>query len=324
MPRAPLPPSLRCLLRDPAAAPRPTPAEHATALLRAHLLPRIARALAAEGQGALLVKGAALALTVYPDAAARPMTDIDLLVPRARRDATVAALVRSGGVEHSPPGRPWSAALLGETGITLRAGAMSLLVEVHTSLDKIVPRPVDERALFARATPAPLLPGLSVPSPEDHALLVALHASGHDFDHPIALLDLELLFRRGLDFRALTARAKAWRLGTVMFILLGALRELGAASITDAHVAAFDPGFARRALIERRRRAGIETATPELGLPWMFWQTPLRDDLGAWALGVLRYAAVRGVERLLFPQDKVARRDDRSRSDFSFRPPSSP
>jgi hypothetical protein len=324
MPRASLPPSLLRLLRDAAAAPRPTPGEHAAALLRAHLLPRIARALAAEGQRALLVKGAALALTVYPDVAARPMSDIDLLVQRDRSAAIVAALVRAGGVEHPPAGRPWSAALLGETGISMRAGAMSLLVEVHTTLDKIVPRPIDERALFERATPAPLLPGLSIPAPEDHALLIALHAAGHDFHHPIALLDLELLFRRGLDFSALTARARAFRLGTVMFIALRALRELGAASITDAHVAAFDPGPARRALLERRLRADLETAAPALGLAWIVSQTSLRDDLGAWALGVLRYAAVRGVERLLFRQDNAPPRKAPRPPGFSFRPPPSP
>lgn len=297
-PLSPLSPALLRLIRDPAAAPRPTPADHAAALLRAHLLPRIARALAAEGQRALLVKGAALALTVYPDAAARSMSDIDLLVRREDSDRIVAALVGAGGAAHPPQGRPWSAALLGELGITLPAGAMSLLVEVHTSLDKIAARPIDTGALFARATEAPGLPGLSVPAPADHALLIALHAAGHDFHHPIALLDLELLFRRGLDFGALTARARAWRLGTVMFLLLRSLRELGAASITSAHVAAFEPSLARRALLQRREGA----AAPELGLPWILGQAPLRDDLGVFALGVLRYAAVRAAERLLFTQ----------------------
>src|SRR4051812_7819301 len=82
------------LLRDPAAAPRPSPREHAAALLRAHVLATVSRALTAEGLDALLVKGAALALTVYPDAAARPMGDVDLLVRRADHDRIVAVLER--------------------------------------------------------------------------------------------------------------------------------------------------------------------------------------------------------------------------------------
>ena len=40
----------------------------------------------AAGVDALLVKGAALALTVYPEPAARPMTDIDLLVREAAHE----------------------------------------------------------------------------------------------------------------------------------------------------------------------------------------------------------------------------------------------
>jgi len=161
-----------------------------------------------------------------------------------------------------------------------------------------VPRPVDERALLDRATPAPGLPGLLIPSPEDHAILIAIHAATHDFEHPAALLDVELLLRRGLDVAALAARARSCRAGTVMFILMRALRELGAASVTDAHVAAFDPGPLRRALLDRGR--ALSGADQALGLAWIVRQTPLRDDLGGWALGVLRYAALRGVERLLF------------------------
>jgi hypothetical protein len=290
-------PDLLRRLRDPTATPRPSPADHAHALLRAHVLQTIARSLKAEGLEALLVKGAALALTVYPDAAARPMGDIDLLVPRVQRDRVVAALVRQGGLVHAPPGRPWSAEMLGETVITMTAGTISLLVEVHTTLDKLVPRPVDERALFARTTAAPGLPGLLIPSPEDHAILIAIHAATHDFEHLPALLDMELLFRRGLDVAALAARSRAFRAGTVMFVLMRSLRELGAASVTDAHVAAFDPGRFRRALLRRREARG--DAGQELGLPWVVRQTPLRDDLGAWTLGLLRYAALRGVERLL-------------------------
>src|SRR5262249_8226299 len=154
-----------------------------------------------------------------------------------------------------------------------------------------------ERALLDRATDAPGLPGLFIPQPEDHAILIAIHAATHDFEHAPALLDTELLLRRGLDLAALAARARAYRAGPVMLVPLRALRALGAASVTDAHVAAFDPGPLRRALLDRRRaRGGSDQA---LGLPWVVRQTPLRDDLGGWTLGILRYAALRGVERLL-------------------------
>src|SRR6185369_12564236 len=135
--------------------------------------------------------------------------------------------------------------------LTARAGAMVMLVELHTALDKIVPRPIDAGALIARSSPAPGLPGLRVPSPEDHALLVALHASTHAFHHPIALLDLELLLRRGLDLDELARRARAFRLDTVMYVAMTTLRALGAASVCDAHVRAFAPDPVRRSVVDR-------------------------------------------------------------------------
>ncbi|MFT3914547.1 MAG: nucleotidyltransferase family protein [Anaeromyxobacteraceae bacterium] len=159
------------------------------------------------------------------------------------------------------------------------------------------------RALFARATPAPDLPGLTIPSPEDHAILIAIHAAGHDFHHAAALLDLALLLRKGLDLPALAARARAWRARTALFVLFSLLRDLGAPEVSDAHVALFDPGPLRRAVL--RRRAAMAASSNDLGLPWMIRQTPLRDDLGTWVLGLCRYAAVRGVERVIFGSARI-------------------
>jgi len=303
------PPALPALPRAPTAAPQARdPAAHAAAMLRAHVLGRLSTILREAGLNALLVKGAALALTVYPSPAARPMSDIDLLVRRDLEERVLGALTRAGCAAHPPPRRPLTRHLLGETPLTMTSGATTSTIEVHTSLDKIVTRPIDQRALFARALPAPGLAALCVPAPEDHALLIALHAASHAFAHPIALLDLELLLRGGLDLAALAQRARAWRLETVMFIAMSALRELGAASVRDAHVAAFDPGPLRRATVRRfRARAAQLAEAPPLGLPWLIGQTLLRDDLGAWALGLTRFAALRGVERFLFTRGDTPR-----------------
>jgi hypothetical protein len=298
-----IPPSpLLRALRDPAAPLKAqNPSAHAEALLRAHVLAQVAAALHAASLVALLVKGAALAITVYPSPASRPMQDLDLLVRRASRDRVLAALAAAGGVVHADPERPLSRDFLGETAVILHAGATPFLVEIHTSLDNVVPRPIDDAGLFARAQPAPGLPGLLVPDAEDHALLIALHAAGHELHHPIALLDLELLLRRGLDLATLVRRAEAWRLTTVMYAVMSALHALGAASVTAAHVAAFDPGPLRRALVERVHRPAAALDPPRpggLGLPWILRQIPLRDDLAAYGLGVARYAAARAAERL--------------------------
>ncbi|MEO7332124.1 MAG: nucleotidyltransferase family protein, partial [Minicystis sp.] len=295
-----LDPDLLRRLRDrEALPPPPSPGAHAAAMLRAHVLRSVSRAATAASVPVLLIKGAALALTVYPSPASRPMADIDVLVARGDRDRLLAALEHEGGTVHHPAGRPLSRDLLGETAVLLPAGALTYLVEVHTSLDKLVERPIPLDALFAKATPAKDLPGLFLPDLTDHALLVALHLAGHDFHHPLGLLDLELLLRRGLDERALVAQARRWSLGAVMFASLSTLRALGAASVSEALVEAFAPGPIQRALLRRAHPPGA--AAPRegdrLGLPWVIRQTPLRDDPLAWTLGLLRFGALRVRER---------------------------
>lgn len=295
-----LAPALLRLIRDPQALPVPPSAEaHAAAMLRAHVLRALSRASAAAAVPVLLIKGAALALTVYPTPASRAMADIDVLVRPGDRDALLRALEREGGTVHHPAGRPLSRELLGETAVMLQAGSLHYLVEVHTSLDKLVPRPIAAQTLLDRATPAPGLPGLFLPSFEDHALLIALHLAGHDFHHPVGLLDLELLLRRGLDTTALVERARGWALSSVMFVSLSTLRALGAASVSEALIAAFAPGPLRRALLGRTYPPGAPAPDEgdSLGWPWVLRQTPLRDDPLPWLLGLGRYAALRARER---------------------------
>ncbi|MRG97902.1 nucleotidyltransferase family protein [Polyangium spumosum] len=290
------------LLRDPRAVmPAPTPEAHAEALLRAHVLVSISRALVSRGERVMLVKGAALALTVYPSAAARPMCDVDLLVPPRRERVVIEALAGAGLEVHEHPLRPRSRVMLGETQLVARAGQMRLLVEVHGTLDKIVPRPIDVAAIETRATPAPGLPGLSLPSVEDHALLVALHAAGHEFRHEMAWLDLELLLRAGLDRRVLVERARAFRLETVMFVMLSTLRALGAASVDAELVRAFEPGRLRRVALAPFYDVGafqVPRTKAALGIRWVVGQTPLRDDLAAWIRGLARYAVARVEDRI--------------------------
>ncbi|MDI1447272.1 nucleotidyltransferase family protein [Polyangium sp. 6x1] len=298
----PPPMPLLDLLRDPRAVmPAKAPEAHAEAMLRAHVLGQISRALVARGERAMLVKGAALALTVYPSAAARPMSDVDLLVPPRRERAVIEALAAAGLTVHENRFRPKSRGMLGETQLVARAGEMRLLVEVHGTLDKIVPRPIDVEAVEERAKPAPGLAALLVPSAEDHALLVALHAAGHEFRHELAWIDLELLLRGGLDREILVERAREFRLGTVMFVVLSTLRTLGAASVDPALVRAFDPGPLRRAALAPFYDVGgfpVPRTEAALGVRWVLGQTPLREDLGAWARGLARYAALRVADRL--------------------------
>lgn len=67
-----------------------------TAELRANLLDEATRAMAAQEIPVLLYKGIAYAGRIYTDAAERPMSDIDLLVPAARHEGAAGVLRRLG------------------------------------------------------------------------------------------------------------------------------------------------------------------------------------------------------------------------------------
>lgn|GEM_PF-2389228 len=290
------------LLRDRGARPELRPGAHADALLRMHVLVQVADVMRGEGIRALLVKGAALSLTVYPDAAARRMSDIDMLVDEGDHAAAVHALERLGWLVSRDEKRRLSRVLLGETMVQARAGSMTFTVEVHSSLDKVVRRPIAFADLASRGLPAPGLEGLSVPSCEDHALLVALHASTHEFRHELALQDMELLLRSGLDRDALRERCEKFRLRTVMFVMLSVLRSLGAASVDDDLVQRFDPGRFRRTILDRFydvERFPPARGEEEMGIAWVVRQAPLWDDPSMFVAGVARYGVFRGVERML-------------------------
>lgn len=298
----PLSPETLRLLRDRDARPEIQPGAHADALLRRHVLTQIAEAMRGGHITALLVKGAALALTVYPDAAARRMSDIDMLVAEADHERAVRALERLGWLVARSESRRLSGVMLGETMVQARAGTMTFTVEVHSSLDKVVRRPIVFADLAARASRAPGLEGLSVPSREDHALLVALHASTHEFRHELALQDMELLLRSGLDRDELRRRCERFHLRTVMFVMMSVLRSLGAASVDDELVRAFDPGRFRRALLDRfydLERFPPARGAEELGVAWLVRQAPLWDDPSMFVMGVAKYSGLRGAERML-------------------------
>jgi Uncharacterised nucleotidyltransferase len=269
-------------------------------LLRTHALEKLCRALEARALDVLLVKGAALAITHYAEPWTRDMADIDVIVRPGTRDHVVAALAAHGFAVIADAARPLSSDAFGETCLSLACGAATVAFEVHTRLDKLVARPVDHAAIFARSAPAPGLPRLRLPADEDHVLLLALHAAGHDFRHPPAGADLALLLTRGVDEEAVLDRARRWRLTTVLFVMLTLLRESGSERVPDRLLRATAPRGLRRALIDRyRARLADEGAPLGLGWPWIARQTVLRDDLPAWTGGLVRYAGTRALETAL-------------------------
>lgn len=270
-------------------------------VVRSAQLKQIAATLQTAGLDALLVKGSAVALSVEDAPWRRTMKDIDILVRPGELERVSLALRRDGYVACAVEHRPYTHDLLAERQLVPPEGALGGLVELHPCLDKVTPRSIDYSEIFHRAHLAPGLAPLLVPSLEDHILLVALHASMHDFQHKAAYDDLAALLGPIVDRDALHTRAKKWGLSIVMYLMLKSLASLEARGIDSAWVDTFHPTTTRRAAI--RVFYDLSNAPPrprssKLGLLWVLRQSTLHDDLQNWVRGVVRYAGLRGMERI--------------------------
>ncbi len=292
---------LRAALRDPSCWITDLPRARADHVLRSHLLEGLAECLKQASLRVLLVKGAALASSIYPQPWLREMCDIDLVVEPGDQDHVVAALRGAGYQQHRWQQRPLSSAQTGERVMRIKLGETEMPVEVHRQLDKLVARPIDYRQVFDRASASAALPdNLLIPSPEDHFLLVVLHQATSGLRHQAGWIDLELLLRGGLDLDRVLRQAQQWRLSTALYLCMLTLQALRAPSVPASLIAELRPGMIRSAALERCYRVGSYPAAlgpPQLGWRWVFKQTPLRDDTGRWLAGLAKYGVKRVIER---------------------------
>jgi len=103
-------------------------------MLRTRELGRILDALEQVGVPAIVLKGAALAGTLYPNVALRPMSDLDLMVPRQQMKEAIQA-VKSLGYERItetvPKIAPWFNKVVGKH-VQLRGGPhQGVVLELH-------------------------------------------------------------------------------------------------------------------------------------------------------------------------------------------------
>jgi hypothetical protein len=177
---------------------------------------RLLPALAAEGIVPVLLKGAALTLTVSEDPAERPYGDVDFLVRRLELDRAAATLRKLGYVLDERyqseefyrshhyhlifrrPDKPW------------------LCFEVHWDLTlPLMDTRIDAEGVRSRSVPC-WIDGSNarVPAPTDLLLHLALHAAVSGFGRLGQILDVaKVLARHGeiMDPEEVWERARDWR-----------------------------------------------------------------------------------------------------------------
>lgn len=223
-------------------------------LLMTRELGRILKACAAEGLAVIVLKGPALAESVYPLPALRPCGDLDLLVrpaDRLRMDAVLRELgLRRVADEHS-----WDFDIAYD-GATVYETADGVRIDLHWSL-LTEPRFVwnaAETEIWERSVPT-VVAGEAARGlgREDLVLYLAAHLAVH---HTLAGLrrywDVALLVeRRGdeVDWPTLRARAARWRVGRALFFVLLGARTLFDAPVPPAVLAALRPRGPRARLL---------------------------------------------------------------------------
>jgi hypothetical protein len=179
------------------------------AVLARGLVGRCARALGDAGIPVMALKGVALHALVYDDAAERPLSDVDLLVPPERYEDALAAL-RATGFRAKTPSAPWAT--------VLAHPEVPLDVDLHRALFPPGLFALDPGALFARARVDAATFGAEIHLPDDYDLYA--HVIGHfaksrmDARNDRAFVDLErIAAKRGLDPRRCAERLEAAGLG---------------------------------------------------------------------------------------------------------------
>ncbi len=265
----------------------PDQGDSAAALLAAHrrcLARELAReaalapvlaALDAAGVPPLLLKGSALLGSVYGPGA-RPMSDVDLLVPARHFSVALEVLRHLGGRAQRSVGRRLTDALFHEVHVHL--GGLAL--DLHRGLSPWPLFAVDHDGVLARAQRSPT--GRLRPAAADLLLHLAVHAAGDGFALSLRELVDGLLIVSQLRPapEEVIARAVAWRARKATATLLDVLASAGLsdpawrAAARSLHQGGARTALARRALADelppghhtswRRRRRMLRAADAPL------------------------------------------------------------
>jgi hypothetical protein len=270
-------------------------AASARSLFIAEAQRRVLDALLADDIPALLLKGAALVETVYPDPAQREMLDLDILVPPEQIDRATQALTPLG---YTPPPQPDGPVATATTrlapddhhGPALVGAEQLVAVELHHHIT--IPgegHRFDLDAMWRRSRPSSR-GDYRLPSPEDLLLHVSLHFTRNRLGGSYmrrntggALAQISdvarIVDREAVDWDLLAISARSYGLDTRVFLALFAARELGVSVPVGALVRLQPPGFdaeiGRRLVTLRVLRA--DDHLPVRTLRWMF--APSREVL---------------------------------------------
>ena len=185
------------------------------------------------GIAAVALKGVALAWRHYPEAALRPMRDLDLLVPEPRALEAFAAMTAAGFVPDADDPATLRQALLADHQLPAQYHpTLGVTIELHHRLGDPPHRhgywapQIDPEGVLARAVTVDCGGAMiACPAPQDLAAHLIVHALyGHRLDcGPLVLADLHFLAaEQAVDWALLRAQAlnNGWARGLDLMLAL--------------------------------------------------------------------------------------------------------
>jgi hypothetical protein len=183
----------------------------------------------------VLLKGMALAESVYGGIMYRPMSDLDLWVPAAHLPQAVTLMAQAEFERDAKEKRPPELQMLSDGEMRFyQPQWVQNLVELH-----LAPfsgwwgkhtAAIETEAMWQRLEPVVEKPGMWQLAAEDAVIHFAVHtAVNHQFDlHLIrSLVDIALTaHKRGVDWRVVAERARRWRVATAVYTVLTLLHQL--------------------------------------------------------------------------------------------------
>ena len=210
---------------------------------KAELL-RLATLFAEHGIASIALKGSWLAWHVYPQAALRPLRDIDLLVLRKSALEARALLIERGWTEDDTDGLGAEEWLTRFKHLPPLVSQEGIVLELHTRLwdddGRTPPQPV---GLFERAVRDAEHPALAYPAPEDMLMHLAVHAAFHRFDGgPLMLVDFDRLAARvKFDWDAVWQRAEVEGWDRPLSLAIAATRRWGSTGLVNVPALPLEP-----------------------------------------------------------------------------------
>jgi hypothetical protein len=238
--------------------------------------------LGGAGVEAVLLKGAALAYTVYDDPISRLRGDIDAWIPADQLPTAITALEAHGYRSRDKSDRPPALISLvgGEQQMVSHVPGTGLIELQSPAFRGEWTRRttyVDHAGVWSRCVAVEIEGHKTlVMAPEDGLILLCHHqAISHQFSFPWGrgLLDVHLVVGIAApDWSEVVARAQTWRLATVLWTVFCLARQLFDTPVPDEVLEALAPAPWRRWAIRRLQLDRMLLETKTTGYHWRrFW-----------------------------------------------------